>query len=73
MPMSPLVAFLSVAAALSLQAKPAASAKASPEENAVKKLQKVALFSMLRVCDVFQSKYCRPRGLAPTVFYVCFC
>jgi hypothetical protein len=39
--MSPLFALLSVAAALSLQAKPAVSAKASPEEAAVKKLEKV--------------------------------
>jgi hypothetical protein len=38
--MTLLVAFLGVAAALSLQAKPDA-AKASPEENAIKKLQKV--------------------------------
>jgi hypothetical protein len=40
--MTLLVAFLGVAAALSLQAKPDA-AKASPEENAIKKLQKVEM------------------------------
>ena len=39
--MSPLVALLSVAAALSLQAKPAASVTVSPEEKAVAKLQQV--------------------------------
>jgi hypothetical protein len=54
--MSPLVAFLSVAAALSLQAKPAASAKASPEENAVKKLQKVekGFEAMLKASPVLE-------------------
>ena len=39
--MSLLVALLSVAAALSLQAKPAASVTVSPEEKAVAKLQQV--------------------------------
>ena len=43
--MSLLFAFLSVAAALSLQAKPAATAKASPEEAAAKKLEKVLVIT----------------------------
>jgi hypothetical protein len=54
--MSPFVAFLSVAAALSLQAKPAASAKASPEENAVHKLEKVekGFETMLKASPVLE-------------------
>merc|ERR1719440_2248105 len=54
--MSPLIAFLSVAAALSLQAKPAASAKSSPEENAIKKLEKVekGFEAMLKASPVLE-------------------
>jgi len=54
--MSLLFAFLSVAAALSLQAKPAATAKSSPEENAIKKLQKVekGFEAMLKASPVLE-------------------
>jgi hypothetical protein len=54
--MNLLIAFLGLAAALSLQAKPAASAKSSPEEKAVMKLEKVekGFEAMLKASPVLE-------------------
>jgi hypothetical protein len=54
--MSPILALLSVAAALSLQAKPAATAKASPEDAAAHKLEKVekGFAAMLKASPVLE-------------------